>query len=874
MTTYTITVNTNYQDLTAPAGNDTYNISLGAILTIDTDTRYCTNHTVTTGNLGPVTIAAGSGGQLVIDGTKVRIIPFDSGTGNVPAIGTTISQGGVSAYLLGVWASFIVAPTAEGVAMPASGYIKVKNVTGGNFAVGALTGIGANATGADVVGWLEIIGVEAGTCTVPRLGKFKVTGAWFTPVDTVGAEIKTSGVANQTIQLPASLANTYYAGVWIETGVGTGVYEFYPSAGTATTTRTDAAGKVVWISSQGLLRIGNSGAATNGYLPVANCKIRVPNIITINVTSAAMGTNALPNATLATRWEFATTGGGYIDIDKANMAWYCNFAQAFYISIINTGILEKLLISECASPIILTHVGVGQTAAQVQIAFALSLCFAGGTFNNCVWSRATLAAAAYVVTITDCFGFTINNEVIRSCVNKGIAETGSTNLTRVNYCTWNTFKSVGTGQIIITTCSYITFNGVSHCDCVSGSTVVTYVGYLATITANSTNIKIDGMDFWGLTNVHPYTGLFLISAAASDIKLRNMGTAASPLSLGSANATGYVVIGVAGAGCKTIELKRMYVINTRTGFMNLIDNSYSGVSFINMWTDAADTLTFLALNLIAKGMKGVNAVGVQTAIYGIHWFDLFDAATTGRIGIAFMEKTEEEPSASSYEIITAGAGCGFDSTGRIVMPNVGDQVIWTTQYYIIGHTSFQNVDPTKTGVNTGNFTYEYQIDKNDGNGWNGTWKTLNGATLSAETGIDAEKGIKLEIRITVATASATNALTFLTIPTNSTSTSQGYQYPLDVVPVTIQVVDKDNDPIENAQVYVERASDKSVIMNKDTDVNGYATTTYYYTGVVVNIRVRKSSSGATRYLPLSTFGTVGAEGFTLTVVLTEDMIVA
>jgi hypothetical protein len=866
MATFTIIVDTNYQDLVGAAGNDTFAIN-GAKLTIDTDTRYCTNHDGVTGNIGgPVTISPSLGGELLIDGTGVRIIPFDSGTGVVPAIGTTISQGGVSAYLLGVWASFIVAPTAEGVAMPVSGYIKVKNKTGGDFAVGALTGIGANATGVDVVGWIEVVGVEAGTCTVPRLGKFTMRGEWFTPVDAVGAEIKTSGVANQTIQLPASLANTYYPGVWIETGVGTGVYEFYPSAGTATTTRQDAAGKVVWISSQGLLRIGNSGAATNGYLPVAGCKIRVPNIITINVTSAAMGTNALPNATLGTRWEFATTGGAYIDIDKANMAWYCNFAQAFYISITNTGILEKLLISECASPIILTHVGVGQTAAQIQIAFALSLCFAGGTFNNCVWSRATLASAAYVCTMTDCFGFTINNEVIRSCVQKAIAGTGSWNLTRCNYCTFNTFKSVATGQIIMTTCSYITINNLSHCDHVSGTTVTTYVGYLATITANSNNIKIDGMDFWGLTNVHPYTGLFLISAAAADIKLRNIGTAASPLSLGSANATGYVLIGVAGAGCKNIELKRIYVVNTRTGFMNLIDNSYSGVSFVNTWTDAADTLTFLALNLIARGMKGVNAVGVQTAVYGTHWFDLFDAATTGRIGISFMEKTGEEPSASSYEIITAGAGCGFDSTGRVVMPNVGDQIIWTVQYDIIGHTGFQNVDPTKTGVNTGNFTYEYQIDKNDGNGWNGTWKTLDGATLSAETGIDAEKGIRLKIRITVATASATNALTFLTIPTNSTSTSQGYQYPLDVIQLSMTVKNEANEPIVGAFAYIDPTDVAPYIMNTTTNSSGIATVSYGG-GPVNNTRWRVRKYG---YKNFKQILDIGGDNISLPVVLVID----
>ena len=142
MATFNLAADQNFQDaaFSTRAGNDTYNL-LGFRLTLDTDSRYCTNATATTGNLGAVACSAAAGGELFIDGTKVRIIPYNTGTGNVPAIGTAITEGGVSGYLLGVWSALNVAPTAAAAAMPASGWIKVKNVTGGAYSAGALGGV-------------------------------------------------------------------------------------------------------------------------------------------------------------------------------------------------------------------------------------------------------------------------------------------------------------------------------------------------------------------------------------------------------------------------------------------------------------------------------------------------------------------------------------------------------------------------------------------------------------------------------------------------------------------------------------------------------------------------------------------------------------
>lgn len=788
MTTYSVTTAQNYQALTAPAGNDTYNIDSGE-LTIDTDTRYCTNHSATTGQLGgAVSISSTRGGKIIIDGTKVRLIPYNTGTGNVPAIGTTISQGGISAYLLGVWSALNVAPTAAAAAMPASGYIKVKNVTGGSFAAGALTGIGASATGADVVGWIEIVGIEATTITVPRLGEFVMSGSWFE----VGT---TSGAANQTIQMPASLANTYYPGVWIETGSGTGVYEFYPAAGSATTTRQDKAGKVVWISSQGLLRIGNSGAATNGYLPASGCKIRVPNIITLNCNSTSgYDVNVLPNATLTTRRDFTTTCGGTIVIDKANLAWWPSFTQAFSIAMSNTGILEQLQITECASTITLDNVGVGQTAAQAQYALFMTLCFAGGTISNCVWSTATLAASGrYVISITDCFGFDFTNDTIRSCVARGNATSGCATLVRVKECTWDGLYLLGGGKFFLTTCADCAISNIHYVDIPGTSYSTSYGQYILSITANSKNCVFDTIDFWGLTTSteQPYAGLWNIISAVSNIKIRNMGTAASPLSLGASNQPAYFAVGVADSGCKNIEFKRIYVTNTRTGFQSNLDNSYSDVIYKNVWTDAADSDVWATHNTTVMGMKGTNTVTGQTSVYGTHWFDIFTSSTAGRIGIACNEKTAEEPSNSSYSLVVAGVGCGFDSVGRIVMPNVDDEIIWTTPNWIIGHKSFTNSAPTLTGVNVsggtaptyGNFKLQYKIDK--GSGYGGSWTDLTAANLSGETGINAQTGFKLQIRLTVVTASTTNAMTYMTFPTDSDATSQAYQYPLDVVDLSL-----------------------------------------------------------------------------------------
>lgn len=96
--------------------------------------------------------------------------------------------------------------------------------------------------------------------------------------------------------------------------------------------------------------------------------------------------------------------------------------------------------------------------------------------------------------------------------------------------------------------------------------------------------------------------------------------------------------------------------------------------------------------------------------------------------------------------------------------------------------------------------------------------------------------------------------------------------PLSVY-LRVYVEDKEGNKIQNAQVAIFKQSDMTELMNEDTDINGLAEETFLYTtDVPIYVRVRKSSTGETKYFPYSTSGTITSVGYTLTVVLSQDSI--
>jgi len=751
---------------------DTYTISANTTLLIDTDSYQCANHSTAFGSLDTVTFT-GQGGKLRIDGTSVRVIPYNTGTGNVPAIGTTISQGGVSSVLLGVWSSWLVEPTAAGAAMPASGFIKVKTKTGGDFAAGALTGIGATATGADVVGWIEVRGADTASITVPRLGTFEVVGDWFE----LGT---TNGSRGQVLACPttATVAGVF-PGVQIETSAGSGVYEWYSNVGNlaaASTIPTDAyRGKIVWQTTSGI-RIGSDGTNNVGYLPATGCKVRIPNVILTCCTRTVSGSGprVLPNATMSTRQEFVTTNAGSISMSKCVSQWNNLWAQPFSVSLRDSAFSDRIDISEMASPVDILRSLVAPTQAQLNISLSLVSCFAGGNVTDCYLMRYSLAASgAYVGTFNYITGVNFSTNKFGALAARGNVTVGAFTSARMQDCNFSG-NTTFAGRFLVTASSRVSFFETNYIDAFTGTTTATN-GQSSVEISSSDNILVAAV-YFPLTNLHPYNAL-VGTTSSFNITVRDMGSRSAFLTLGSANATGNIVN--SGGNNSNIKVQRCYCSNTRTGLHAFV-NSDTNVTLESVFGDFADTTADAQLNSFAKGCGRTMATTGQSSTYGTHWMDEFTSNTAGRI-VAVMN----EPTAASAAQCAITSGIPkFNSVGQLAMTVVGQQVVLEMPYFAKGHTATANTAPTLTGTTTGNLTYEFQYDL--GTGYNGTWLTLNQTNWFAVGAIDPAIGIRVKFRITCATAAVGNLLTCIRVDTVSTLTAQTDNlYPLDTYTITL-----------------------------------------------------------------------------------------
>ena len=92
------------------------------------------------------------------------------------------------------------------------------------------------------------------------------------------------------------------------------------------------------------------------------------------------------------------------------------------------------------------------------------------------------------------------------------------------------------------------------------------------------------------------------------------------------------------------------------------------------------------------------------------------------------------------------------------------------------------------------------------------------------------------------------------------------------VPLKVTVLDQGGSPINLAQVALYRTSDNLELLNGDTNDQGVIEGTYTQsTPASVYFRVRKSSGGATKYIPVSGIGTIVAvSGFSATITLYAD----
>ncbi len=775
----TITTNTFLDGGVARTAGETWAMN-GGILTVRTDTRVHANAPASmTGTLGSMTVSATLGGGVLLDGRNVRWMPYNSGSGNVPAIGTLVTQGGVSGYLLGVWPDAASAPTAVGAAMPSSGFLKFREVTGGAFSAGALTNISASAVSPDVVGWIEVVQRQAAANTIPRLGFYRVRGDWFE----LGT---TNGSVGQIFQVPSNGggANTLVPAVWIETAPGSNQYEIYPCVITTyfntTNLGTDARSKFLHNIGSGQVRIGSDGTNNIGFVPASGCKVRIPNVIGRQSTSAGGdAVNQPRSATDTTNPDFTTTSAGEIDFEYFLSDWLFAYASAYSVRHIHCATFNTINVSNLASPFLIEDCAVSPFSAG--ICLSVTTCPLGGTVTDSKFFRADSASNGHPLSFT-----TSSNIDLDNCHIGVVTYARSTGNISLNQCRNMTMTDCYkyACQIQATGCVNVSIRDIDHIDRLVGVTNATVGKNIINASSSCDSITVDGVTFGlkGLIpDVNPYLALFQCTIC-SNMTFRNAGTFASPLDTATSNGPSHALIDL---GVNDgIRLQNIHIESFRTAPYATVNTSKNILVETVRANSATGSQQTASLNTIAKNIKcASNSVTGASAVYGSHFFDMFESDTQGRIWLAFNEPTSF--SADQYEAVSLGAGAGFTSAGQISMPNLGDEIIFTMPYYVQGHTAFDNSAPVITGTNTGNFTFEYKIDKNDGNGFSASWVTLNATNLSAES-VSASDGFKLKIRIVVATANASNALTYLRVTTDSTALAQGaINYPQDYATIAL-----------------------------------------------------------------------------------------
>ena len=778
----TITTTEYLDSGTARTAGENWTIN-GGNLIIRTDTRWHAGSPASmTGVLGTLSFSSSYGGAFTIDGTKVRWIAYTDGSGTVPAIGTTLTQGAVSGYILAFYANLTSAPTAIGGAVPATGFIKFREVTGGTYSAGAVTASSASVTlsGADVTGWIEVVCDQIKQHSLVEIGDgVNITGEWFS----LGT---TSGSPNQVVSFPLNGGgtNTYITGIQIETAPGSDIYEWYPamdttysSAFTATTLGTDARAKVVYFPIDGTVIIGSNGTTNIGFTPAAGCKIRMPNVLLRQCTSAARATNVRPNS-VSSRPKFTGGGsGGKISISKCQSDWEIAPYNLTAFTLVDAALEGQHSLGICQKPLTYTNVLFGNTANANNGAIIFNAGTRNLTFTNCVIISTLNNTPS---SISSSKNITFNNCTIMQCFNRSNGSV-TVSISSSSDIVFNNLKIMG-GNVNISSCTRISFNNTDYCDRQVGATTSSGGVHLFNVTS-SNNVTIDGVSF-GLYNTiaacHPYNSILSTGYCTGNIVLQNIGTYNNRANFGG-NSTLYPNFIWQSTGPDTgVKIKRIYISGTRSAtsypLFNIADFQTDDCAVEDVFTNQSVTG--------ATGISGSNIilrnVGIQynnltiTGAQGSVWLSVFPSSTVGRI----YWRAHPPGDYSSYSTLTvANAASGYSGAGQILLKNVGDNVISECPWSFKSHTSFANSAISITGTNTANMTYQYQIDT--GTGYSGTWKTLNGANLSAE--VISQTGFKLKIKIQCTVANISNAVTGFYILTNSSAAAQTDNlYPLSV----------------------------------------------------------------------------------------------
>lgn len=808
----TISSSQNIDQTTFTQNGETTTINFGATLTINSDFYWA--------QCGKVIGAIDHQGGFVVDGRDVWWVPFDASSGNVPSLPTfgtntvTVSGTAVGEFL-GVWDTFgKTIPMSAGTAMPTSGYVKLRrkvaNIADNDvltFANGATATVNS-ATGGQR-GWITFASSGGGFHDVNhRNALFNVIGDWF--------ELGTAnGTAGQTLQ---HYCKDAISAIQVETGSGTGVYEWWSAVGTRanfTTTYFDTSDrcKVFDVSDTGLITFNGVGG-TVGKLPVSGARIRVPNIHFLTYGSFGTGAGTIsgrqmPGTITCTTTSTSVTGvSTTFDSSLVGLQLYNTSGTLIGVVASVASTTSLTLVANAAvavtgggfvtkeSLLSRSSLTSGQTTyrPRVQTEATISLQYFAGQirfYNNngasttikysALGGNQVLTVQAYQLIIDDCGIGMFSEQSVGSHTIYFIASSSDyvsnvknvtlAGFTNENSPAINTTISLAAGTIENLTWWQPQTNGVAASvggqnvtikNCFFGKNISSNTQF---VTFTGSNLLVQNIDL-AMGRIGTPSNNYMININASGVYENFRMIFGKQLSYNNIQlgvTSGAVVIrnwGSPGArqdfggqqfisgSVPELYLSKLYLVSPSSSFdiSTATAKYFSEVDTSNTSTGPVNSFGFTNQDwrrVFYAQSAGAN-YGVNVGTHHLEKVDSVSAPTEIALWFWFNRYSTYQKSKLSQ---TAGPGLVFPdfSTSSSSLEVAGRYVTSETYYYMKGITGFVNANPTFLYTGNGSITYEYDLDR--GTGFTGTYKTLTGANLSAETNI-SPTGLRMRVKAT------------------------------------------------------------------------------------------------------------------------------
>lgn len=239
-----------------------------------------------------------------------------------------------------------------------------------------------------------------------------------------------------------------------------------------------------------------------------------------------------------------------------------------------------------------------------------------------------------------------------------------------------------------------------------------------------------------------------------------------------------------------VKMSRCHFTGSRTGFINtnnsndtvLLQNCSCDFDDQLILTNRNQVSKAIrSSNGQLGNTNGVATAATLAAVYGTHFYDVFITDVSGSIGIVSTEQTSNVNSTGSYFISGSTTITGspvFNSNGGVLLRESGSYVEWVWPYYIYGHEGFSSQSINIAATNPLSVKTLYAIDP--GTGVFGTYKDVTSSSLAGES-ISPTTGFKLKTKV-IATGSnpntQINAISFNTRTSLASQTTSSL-YPID-----------------------------------------------------------------------------------------------